>query len=33
VVESILADKYSKDIEEIQSGINILYQRYYDIEI
>lgn len=32
-VESILADKYSKEIEEIQSGINILYQRYYDIEI
>jgi hypothetical protein len=32
-VEGILADKYSKDIEEIQRGINILYQRYYDIEI
>jgi hypothetical protein len=32
-VEGTLADKYSKDIEEIQRGINILYQRYYDIEI
>jgi hypothetical protein len=32
-VEKILIDKYGKDIEEIQSGIDILYQRYYDIEI
>lgn len=32
-VEKILIDKYSKDIDYIQSKINILYQRYYDIEI
>ena len=32
-VKQILVDKYSEDIKDIQDGINILYQRYYDIKI
>ena len=32
-IEKILKNQYSKDIDYIQSNINILYQRYYDIEI